>query len=761
MSDKESMLDMFIFEMNQLLDQLEQLIIECETGYSSDNINEIFRIMHTVKGSAAMMMFDGMSKTAHAVEDLFFFLREENPTISDYSKLTDVILEGMDFIKGELIKISEGTEANDDPTLIIKSINEFLKQLKDEQNFDNSTQNEKNVNSNNVPNVLEEQNLQENYNNTFKCTLFFEKDCGMENVRALNVINNLKQYGHILSTTPENVMDEASEEIIQKDGFKFLILTDIEYKEIYDIINETIYLKEFEISEYSIKKYEAFIIFDDGCEMENIRAFTIVHNLKELANDIETNPKDLTDENNTEFIRKNGFKISFTSEKDLNEINTFFEKTAFIKKLELKTADQIQKENENNNEQNEKSDLDKNQQNDKAKTSKETKKSGTQQMISISVNKLDKLLNLMGELVIAEAMTTQNPDLNGLNLENFNKSARQLRKIIKDVQDNVMSMRMVTLDATFFKMQRIVRDMCKALNKNVELIIEGGDTEADKNIIEHISDPLMHIIRNSVDHGIELPEVRVKNNKPEKGTIKLEAKNSGGEILIIVKDDGIGINKKRVLEKAKNAGILKKHESEYTDREICQLIFHAGLSTKETVTNYSGRGVGMDVVTANIEQVGGNIIVESEEGYGTTTILKIPLTLSIIDGMLITMGGAKYTIPISSIKETFKAKKENIFFDPDGNEMITVRNDVYNVVRLYEFFDVQSDIKDIEEGVIIIIENGASAFCLFVDELIGEQPVVVKSIPKYIKKINGISGCTLLGNGDISLIIDVSVFFEN
>lgn len=382
-------------------------------------------------------------------------------------------------------------------------------------------------------------------------------------------------------------------------------------------------------------------------------------------------------------------------------------------------------------------------------------------MISVSIGKLDQLLNLMGELVISEAMTTQNPDLDGLELENFNKSARQLRKIIKDVQDSVMSMRMVTLDATFFKMQRIVRDMCKALGKNIELIIEGRDTEVDKNIIEHIADPLMHIIRNSVDHGVELPEDRVKAGKEEKGVIKLEAKNSGGEILISVKDDGAGINKEKVMAKAKSAGILKKPEEEYTDREIYQLIFHAGLSTKEVVTNYSGRGVGMDVVTANIDAVGGSIIVESEQGYGTTTILKIPLTLAIIEGMLISMGGAKYTIPIAAIQETFKTKRENIFLDPDGNEMITLREDVFNLVRLYDFFNAPTDIKDIEEGIVIRLELEGRTVCLFVDELIGEQQVVVKSIPKYIKKVKGISGCTLLGNGDISLIVDVAGFYDN
>ncbi len=767
---RESMLDMFIFEMNQLLDQLEQLIIECEDGYSMDNINEIFRIMHTVKGSAAMMMYDNVSKTAHAIEDLFFFLREENPSEVDYSTLTDLVLEGMDFIKNELAKIADGGEADTDPTEVIKRIKAFLGVLKGEEEAADASNQVKEESKETKISIEKSSNTDKSkFEHKFECHLYFEDESGMENIRAFNVINNLKDFGDVIHTIPQDVTNESSEEIIKKDGFKFVIATDISYEQMHETINSTIYLKRFELKPYILKRYKATIYFDDGCEMENIRSYTIVHNLEPIADNIVYEPQDVTSEESIETIRDKGFKVIFSINKDYEEVHEMLSKTVFLKVLYLEEVEE--KEEEEKEVKQEVKEQPKEQvkkdtkeqpkkENDKSKEA--TKKQGSsQQMISVSIGKLDQLLNLMGELVISEAMTTQNPDLDGLELENFNKSARQLRKIIKDVQDSVMSMRMVTLDATFFKMQRIVRDMCKALGKNIELIIEGRDTEVDKNIIEHIADPLMHIIRNSVDHGVELPEDRVKVGKEEKGVIKLEARNSGGEILISVKDDGAGINKEKVMAKAKSAGILKKPEEEYTDREIYQLIFHAGLSTKEAVTNYSGRGVGMDVVTANIDAVGGSIIVESEQGYGTTTVLKIPLTLAIIEGMLISMGGAKYTIPIAAIQETFKTKKENIFLDPDGNEMITLREDVFNLVRLYDFFNAPTDIKDIEEGVVIRLELEGRTVCLFVDELIGEQQVVVKSIPKYIKKVKGISGCTLLGNGDISLIVDVAGFYDN
>lgn len=766
MSDfsRESMLDMFIFEMNQLSDQLEQLIIECEDGYSMDNINEIFRIMHTIKGSAAMMMYDNVSKTAHAIEDLFFYLREENPSDVNYSNLTDLVLEGMDFIKNELEKIADGGEADTDPTEVIKRIKDFLSVLKGE-----STQPDQQQSDQPSSPVTEKQPIDtSSFENKFECHLYFEDESGMENIRAFNVLNHLKDFGEIIHTTPNDVTDEKSEEFIKKEGFKFVIATDCKYEQIHETISETIYLKSFDLKPYILKRYKATIYFEDGCEMENVRSYTIVHNLQSVADNITHIPEDIMSEQSIDLIRDKGFKVTFSINKDYDEVFEMLNQTVYLKSLVIEEIEEEetkqeavkqQPKQETKQEDKKSAEQSKKPKEDKGKDAK--KQGSSQQMISVSIGKLDQLLNLMGELVISEAMTTQNPDLDGLELENFNKSARQLRKIIKDVQDSVMSMRMVTLDATFFKMQRIVRDMCKALGKNIDLIIEGRDTEVDKNIIEHIADPLMHIIRNSVDHGIELPEDRLKKGKEEKGVIKLEARNSGGEILISVKDDGNGINKEKVMAKAKAAGILKKPEEEYTDREIYQLIFHAGLSTKEAVTNYSGRGVGMDVVTANIEAVGGSIIVESEEGYGTTTILKIPLTLAIIEGMLISMGGAKYTIPIAAIQETFKTKKENIFLDPDGNEMITLRDDVFNLVRLYDFFNAPTEIKDIEEGVVIRLELEGRTVCLFVDELIGEQQVVVKSIPKYIKKVKGISGCTLLGNGDISLIVDVAGFYDN
>ncbi len=789
---RESMLDMFIYEMNQLVEQLEQLIIQGEQGYSMDDINEIFRIMHTIKGSAAMMLYDNVSKTAHSAEDLFFFLREENPQDVDYSTLTDLVLE---CVKNELVKIEAGEDSDGNPTDIIARVKAFLSLLKGEagvpeEEVKKEPETEPKAEEKTVQN--NEISLELRNGADYTAKIFFEEDCEMESVRAFTLLQNLKDYISNVTTVPEDVVADSSEEIIKKEGFSFSFNSDKTYEELCELIQQTVYLKSYELLSGELKRYKAVLFFEEGCEMENVRAYTVIHNLQEYCTNIKHEPEDVIDEAATEIIRKNGFKFSFSTGKSYDDVSKELYSTVFLKALDLeeisddadeqkseskeKTKVEIkeEKKEETKAKEEKKEESPKTEnialepkteakpaaQKKPASAASQKKAAPTQHMISVNIGKLDQLLNLMGELVIAEAMTTQNPDLEGLELESFNKSARQLRKIINDVQDTVMSMRMVSLSTTFFKMNRIVRDMCKNLGKDVHLEVVGEETEVDKNIIEHLSDPLMHIIRNSVDHGIEMPDERKAAGKPEKGTVLLEARNAGGEVVIIVKDDGQGLDTQKIFNKAKENGLLKKPESEYTEREIHQFIFHPGLSTNDKVTSYSGRGVGMDVVMNNIEIVGGTISVESELGEGTTNILKIPLTLAIIEGMLIKMGGAKYTIPISSIQETFKAKQEQIFTDPDGNEMLTLRGDVFNIVRLYDFFNAESEVQNIEDGVFIMLENEGQHVCLFVDELIGEQQVVVKTMPSYIKKVRGISGCTLLGNGDISLIIDVVGFFD-
>ncbi len=684
----EPMLDMFLFETEQLIAQLEQIILSSEKGscFTPTAINDIFRIMHTVKGSSAMMMFNNISTLSHSMEDIFYYLREDKPVHIDCTQLSDLVLEGIDFIKVEIEKIKNGDPTDENSSMITTSLKSFLSALKKDNN-----------------------------SNTFK-----DKDALKE--------NNQKYY-------------------IMQDKVRTALYSN---------------------------KYKAVIYFDDGCEMENIRAYTIVRSLNEITQDFYFFPEDIIDnDDSVEVIRREGFQIYIKSDYSFEKMHEFLMQTIFLKDLELiqleneddfitlQKTNLITKENKMTTKDNmiKVPELNINQKDEETADKNICSTASIHSIISVSVSKLDKLMDLVGEMVIAEAMVIQNPDLKGLELDNFQKAARQLNKITGEIQDMVMSIRMVSLSATFLKMHRIVRDMCKKLGKEVELEIIGEETEVDKNIIEHISDPLMHLVRNALDHGIESSEDRVQKGKSSVATITLEAKNAGSDVLVIVKDNGRGLDKSKILRKAKEKGLIYKNEDEMTDKEIYNLILLPGFSTKDSISEFSGRGVGMDVVTKNIETVGGSISVDSIADKGTTITLKIPLTLAIIDGMNIKVGNTCYTIPTIAIKESFRPKDEDIITDPDDNEMIMVRGSCYPILRLHEKYKIRTKVTNFVDGIIIMVEQDNKAICIFADELLGQQQVVVKALPVYIqmyKKVKGLAGCTLLGDGSISLIIDIA-----
>ena len=508
--------------------------------------------------------------------------------------------------------------------------------------------------------------------------------------------------------------------------------------------------------------------------MENIRAYSIVHSIKEFTQNVIFSPADILDnDESVKTIREQGFTIYVKSSKTYEEMHEFLMRTIFLKDLELVEADQDEMLQKMEQERSLEADGNPVKMPGTIKEMKDKvqveQQSNVQSIISVNVAKLDKLMDLVGEMVIAEAMVTQNPDLKGMALENFQKASNQLHKITEEIQDMVMVIRMVPLSTTLQKMQRIVRDMSKRLDRSVQLEIIGEETEVDKNIIEHISDPLMHLVRNSIDHGIEEPKERLSKGKPESGKIVLEARNAGSDVLVVIKDDGKGLNKQAILKKASQNGLLTKPENEMTDREIYNIIFLPGFSTNESVTEFSGRGVGMDVVMKNIEAIGGSVMVESHEGVGTTVTLKIPLTVAIIDGMIVRVGGSCFTVPITSIRESFRPNSADLIKDPDNNEMIMVRGQCYPILRLHEHYNIKDSIQNFTEGIIIMIEQDENTLCIFADELMGQQQVVVKSLPDYIrkrkKKIQGVAGCTLLGDGSISLIVDVggliNRFYDN
>ncbi len=378
------------------------------------------------------------------------------------------------------------------------------------------------------------------------------------------------------------------------------------------------------------------------------------------------------------------------------------------------------------------------------------------QTIRVDLKRLDKLINLVGELVIAESMVFRELSTTLDNDNDLERKIHHLQRVSSELQDVAMSVRMVPLDATFKKMIRLIHDLSRKSGKRVDMRIVGEETEVDKNVIEQINDPIVHIIRNSVDHGIEPAEDRIKVGKPENGLVTLEARHDGGEVWISISDDGRGLNREKIIAKAIEKGLVNGDGSELADEEVFQLVFEPGFSTADKVTDISGRGVGMDVVKKNIEKLNGRIKIKSTTGVGTTISLRIPLTLAIIDGMLVKIGSSLFTIPILSIKESLRCNEEMVTTLPDGSECVTVREEQIPVMRLYKCFNRMTDIIDIDKGVLVIVEADGQKAALLIDEIVGQQEIVIKGLSGYLGTPKGISGCTVLGNGEVSLIIDTS-----
>ena len=398
------------------------------------------------------------------------------------------------------------------------------------------------------------------------------------------------------------------------------------------------------------------------------------------------------------------------------------------------------------------------------KLAKDKPKGEKASFISVNVRKMDQLMDLIGELVISESVVLQSSDLKvpGLNLDNFNKAAAQLAKVSTDLQNVIMSMRMVPLANTFQKMNRIVFDVSRKLGKDIEFVMIGEQTEVDKNIIEHISDPLMHLVRNSVDHGIETNEERKESGKVSKGKVTLSARTEAGKVWISVEDNGKGLDRDKIIAKARKQGLLEdnKPDSAYTDKEVYQFITLPGFSTNEQVTEYSGRGVGMDVVVQNIQAIGGTLEIESEPGLGSIMTLKIPLTLAIIDGIVMEIGKSSFVMETGAIKEFTRVKESMMIHEPNGDEYVMIRDECFPVLRLGRWYGLEEYEESVENGVMLILEIDEKKVCLLVDRLVGEQEIVVKPIPSYIKKVKGLSGCTQLGDGSIALILDAAGLIE-
>ena len=379
--------------------------------------------------------------------------------------------------------------------------------------------------------------------------------------------------------------------------------------------------------------------------------------------------------------------------------------------------------------------------------------------IKVSTTRLDNLVNMAGELVIAQLMVAEETGTKLTSQHDLNRKVAHQGKIIREVQELSMSMRMVPIAGVFQKMARLVRDLSHKAGKKINFVTAGEETELDRSIVDKIADPLVHMMRNSVDHGVESPPERAKTGKDKTGQIELRAFHQAGNIVIQIKDDGKGLDKKRILEKAIENGVVQAGQ-ELTNEEIFKLVFHAGLSTAKKITSVSGRGVGMDVVKKNIEALRGKVDISSVRGEGTTFTIRMPLTLAIIDGQIVKIGRQRYIIPINTIVRTFKPQVNQLSSVQGRGEIVNIRGQLLPMVRLYKLFGIAPTSENPADSLLVVVEEDESRCCLLVDELLSQQQVVIKNLGEGLGKVKGVSGGAIMGDGRISLILDIPGLIE-
>ena len=656
----DSILEAYLFETNSLLEQLDSLVLAAEEkdSFSEEDVNTIFRIMHTIKGSSAMMEYSSLMTIAHRAEDLFAIVRDKSMEIVPEAlrpALFDLLFQIIDFFRGEIERIENGQPLTQTIDSLLQKVNSFIQQI---------------------------------------------------------------QNG--AAAAPAEVPPAAPEAPAPADSGPAAV-------------------PGF--------PYALQIFFDEGAGMENLRAFMLVSTIPTRRRRSWTPAL-----RSISGIRHSGMLQSMQSRTPALCVPT---------RPSIRRRPHPPPRNISPPRRKSRAAPASSREAPKAESAPQPHR---ESLISVNLSKLDQLSAVVGEIVITESMVTSSPELKGLRLDEFTKSARQLRKLTDELQDVSMSLRMVPVSATFQKMHRIVRDMCKKLNKQAKLTLVGEETEIDKTIVDSIGDPIMHIVRNSMDHGIEEDvQDRIRAGKDPVGEITLSARQTGSEVIIEIRDDGQGVNDEAVLRKAVKNG-LASPDVEYSHREILNFLMSPGFSTNTEVTEFSGRGVGMDVVKQNVEAVGGTVSLTSELGKGMTTTLKIPLTTAIMDGMEVSVGGSIFTIPIHNIRQSFKIHSDQLVHDAAGGEIFKCMGSFYPVVRMRELYQIEEGCTQVEDGILIWLEAGELSYCLFVDELLGEQQVVVKPLPSYLNSFNikrsGIAGCTILGDGNISIILDVANLYS-
>lgn len=758
-AEQNELLLAFVEEGNELLDESEPLLIELESKANDSGevdyevLNTVFRLFHSLKGGAGFLGLDTVESITHLAETLLSLFRKGKGQIR--SQDIDLLTKTCDFLRVLLENIA--VEFSDDGFQVKsgelkKALGERIAEITEKTSGEKLAPKPE-ITSSPPIRPVDKPIAPEN-----EVSVNEEKQGGIAQVESQpeDVYDQM-----ILEITPEMIKQfiVESEDLLAHTEHSFLILDKNPEKEEH--------LGEALRAIHSFKGNAGFLGYRDleqlSHQAETVLSSVMSHEI--IGNsDLFSLLLDVLD-----FLR-NGVNL-LAEGKDpvipavsgvIHLLSDTIEKAEKPPKQsqadDSSTESDVFTKNEHRPQTGSKS--------IQADTSEENpglnRKNSLRQSIRVDIEKLEVLLDLVGELVIAEAMVIQNPDLKTIktSMENFERATLHLNKITRDLQDIATSIRMIPLAGTFRRMIRLVRDLSQKTAKKVELKIIGEETEVDKTVIEQITDPLVHIIRNSIDHGIATPDERKKYGKSETGALTLEAKHVGGEVWISIRDDGQGLNRAVILRKAIEKGLIDGDGSDMSDEEIWQLVFLPDFSTAKEVTDVSGRGVGMDVVKRNIENIRGTVEIDSQLESGTEVILRIPLTLAIIDGMIVQIGKSRYIVPITSIKETLRLDYADITKTMDGQEILNVRGRLLQIVRLHEFYNIEPTHTELQEGIIMIVETNGRQACLFVDDLIGQQQIVIKGLSEYVSSTTAISGCTILGDGEISLIVDVSGIIE-
>lgn len=706
-SDDLELLEEFIAECADMLDEIEPIFIDLGNTQDIDTetVNKIFRVFHSIKGSAGFLNFNNIAEVTHNAETLLDAFRNTKMEMSQY--FLDVLLSTVDALR-KMLDVVASVHSDEAMSEVNKKTSGFLMEAIEktkQESFDSHPPS--------GPPKEEKLEIKLDDDNDFELEISLEMAARFA-----------QESGELLDKAEESLL-----KIEKSDPATIKALLDEAFRAMHSFKGNCGFMQ---LGDFESLSHATESILD-CLRQESLEASET--NIDILLQTLDTLRKGLSDysANSTTEIPNCPLLVEFLFDCLPSEGEKEKEKTpeSLEQTLKVQTTESQERKAE--------------------------QKTVKKKDVRVDVEKLDSLINLIGELVIAESMVLGNKKIAQIEDEELERSIHHLQRISSNLQDVAMSVRMVPLAGTFKKMIRLVHDLGRKSGKKAEVVISGEDTEVDKNVIEEISDPIVHIIRNSIDHGLEAPDERKKKKKTETGKISITAKHESGEVWISISDDGKGLDREKILEKARRQGLAGANAENLPDSEVFAYIFEPGFSTAEKITDISGRGVGMDVVKKNIEKLNGKISIKSEQGKGASIILQLPLTLAIIDGMLIRSGESLYTMPLLSIRESIVADPNKITVTPGGVEHVLVRDEIIPVLRLNEIYKNKSsgEKKELEKGVLVIVESDSETAALFVDEIIGQQEIVIKGLSKILGSVRGVSGCTVLGNGEVSLITDV------